>query len=75
MIFSTIFLLKRFFLGPIRKRFLDLFSFREDIRSQIRKSRVRIVNDYVFFCKYLRENEKFRETVFACSNGAQVKIF
>ena len=53
MRFSTIFLLKRFFLGPIRKRFLDLFSFREDIRSQIRKSRVRIVNDYVFFCKYL----------------------
>ena len=27
------------------------------------------------FCEYLRENEKVRETVFACSYGAQIEYF
>ena len=27
------------------------------------------------FCQYLRENRKFHETVFACSNRAQVEFF
>ena len=26
------------------------------------------------FCEYLRENEKFYETVYACSNGAQLSF-
>ena len=42
---------------------------------------VRVVLDYAdtgfsnFAIKYLRENEKVRETVFACSYGAQVESF
>ena len=45
-----------------------------------KKSGVRVVVDYAdtrfsnFANEYLRENEKFRETVFACSYGAQVKF-
>ena len=43
--------------------------------------RVRVVVDYVdtrfsnFASEYLRENENFCETVFACSYGAQVESF
>ena len=42
---------------------------------------VRVVLDYAdtgfsnFAIEYLRENEKVRETVFACSYGAQVESF
>ena len=38
----------------------------------------RIVNDYTrthIFRDYLRENKKFRETVFFCSFGSQVEFF
>ena len=30
---------------------------------------------FIFAIEYLRENEKVRETVFACSYGAQVESF
>ena len=30
---------------------------------------------YIHFREYLRENEKFRQTVFACSLGAEVELF
>ena len=39
----------------------------------MKTSRVRIVVDFII--KYLRENEKVRETIFACSYGAQVESF
>ena len=45
------------------------------------KAGVRVVVDYAdtkfsnVAIDYLRENEKFRETVFACSYGAQVEYF
>ena len=32
-------------------------------------------NDFAHFREHLCENEKFRETVFACSYGAQVEFF
>ena len=44
-------------------------------------SRVRVVVDYAdtrflnFVTEYLRENETFRKTVFACSYCAQVEYF
>ena len=46
-----------------------------------KKLGVRVVNDYAdtrisnFVIEYLRKNERFCETVFACSYGAQVESF
>ena len=52
--------------GPHRDRqtrFLEIFRFSEDIRSQSSK--------IVRFLRIFRENKTFRETVFACSDGAR----
>ena len=61
--------------------FCEIFRFRDDIRKILHKHVcIGVVVDYAytvsfsnFSIEYLPENEKVRETVFACSYATQVK--
>ena len=78
-IFSTLLFIKK---TPQAKLwFCEIFRFREDIRKILHKHVcIGVVVDYAytvsfsnFSIEYLPENEKVRETVFACSYATQVK--
>ena len=78
--FQNLFLLERFYLGPIwtgKNGFANFSILTKIFHRKVQKSRVRVDNNFAdtsFFANIFKKNEKFRKTAFACSFGADIQM-